>query len=124
MARAKVLLVDDEVEFASTLSERLNIRGYDTKAVYSADAVLNKVRSDIPDVVILDLKMPGANGLDILKAIKQFNPSIEVILLTGHGSEQCTAESESGGAFDYMMKPVEIDSLTEKIEMALGKKQK
>jgi DNA-binding NtrC family response regulator len=82
------------------------------------------VRSDIPDVVILDLKMPGASGLDILKAIKQFNPSIEVILLTGHGSEQCTAECESGGAFDYMMKPVEIDSLTEKIEMALGKKQK
>jgi CheY-like chemotaxis protein len=76
MARAKVLLVDDEVEFASTLSERLNIRGYDTSAVYSADAVLNKVRSDIPDVVILDLKMPGASGLDILKAIKQFNPSI------------------------------------------------
>ncbi len=124
MARAKVLLVDDEIEFAATLSERLNIRGYDTSAVYSADAVLDKVRSDMPDVVILDLKMPGTSGLDILKAIKQFNPSIEVILLTGHGSEQCTAECESGGAFDYIMKPVEIDNLTVKIDMALEKKKK
>ena len=124
MARAKVLLVDDEVEFASTLAERLNIRGYDTSAVYSADVVLEKVRSDMPDVVILDLKMPGTSGLDILKAIKQFNNAIEVILLTGHGSEQCTAECASGGAFDYIMKPVEIDSLTAKIDMALGKKQK
>lgn len=124
MARTKVLLVDDEIEFASTLAERLSIRGYDTSAVYSADEVLGRVRSDMPDVVILDLKMPGASGLDVLKAIKQFNSSIEVILLTGHGSEQCTSECESGGAFDYIMKPVEIDNLTLKIDMAVGKKQK
>ncbi|MGO9380481.1 MAG: response regulator [Dissulfurispiraceae bacterium] len=124
MARAKVLLIDDEVEFASTLAERLNIRGYDASAIYSTVKVLDKVRSDMPDVVILDLKMPGTSGLEILKAIKEFDSSIEVILLTGHGSEQCTTDCVSRGAFDYMIKPIEIDNLTAKIDMAVGKKQK
>ncbi|HMK60193.1 MAG TPA: response regulator [Dissulfurispiraceae bacterium] len=124
MAKAKILLVDDEVEFASTLAERLNIRGYETSTVYAADAVLEQINNNVPDIVILDLKMPGASGVDILKDIKNLNPGIEVILLTGHGSDQCNAECQSGGAFDYIMKPVEIEGLTMKIDAALKKKQK
>jgi DNA-binding NtrC family response regulator len=124
MLKVNVLLVDDEVEFASTLAERLQIRGYEAKAVFCAEEALDKVRSAPPDVVLLDLKMPGMNGVEVLKRIKKISPSTEVILLTGHGSEQCAAEWAADGAADYAIKPSEIETLVAKIDRAYEKRLK
>jgi DNA-binding NtrC family response regulator len=113
-----VLLVDDEVEFASALAERLQIRNYDAKAAYNALEALNSIYSDKPDVVVLDMKIPGMDGLEILKTIKQFDPTIEVIILTGHGAIESVKEGLRSGAFEYIMKPVDIGELTSKIDKA------
>ncbi len=118
MTRTKVLLVDDEVEFASALAERLQIRNYDAKAAYNALEALNSIYSDKPDVVVLDMKIPGMDGLEILKTIKQFDPTIEVIILTGHGAIESVKEGLRSGAFEYIMKPVDIGELTSKIDKA------
>jgi DNA-binding NtrC family response regulator len=124
MSKVKVLLVDDEVEFASTLAERLQIRGYEAKAVFCAESALDMVRSEPPDVVLLDLKMPGMNGVEVLRTIKKLSPSCQVILLTGHGSEQSAAEWAADGAADYAIKPSEIETLVAKIDRANEKRLK
>lgn len=121
MSHSKVLLVDDEVEFASALSERLRLRNYDARAVYRAEDALPAVKDDKPEVVLLDLKMPVMDGIEILKAIKQFDPAIEVIILTGHGEAESADEGMKTGAFDYVMKPVDIAELITKIEQAKKK---
>jgi DNA-binding response OmpR family regulator len=116
MPHTKILIVDDEEDFASTLSERLQIRGYDSKAVFSAEDAVVAVKSAPPEVVLLDLKMPGISGIEVLKAIKQINPSIKVIMLTGHGAEQGGSEGIAHGASDYMMKPIDIEKLIATID--------
>ncbi len=121
MKRAKVLVVDDEVEFAVTLSERLRLRDYDAKAVYSADDALSIARSERPDVILLDLKMPKMSGIEVLKTIKEDTPDIEVILLTGHVDIENEIEGIKLGAFDYIMKPVDIEELILKIDKARQK---
>lgn len=122
MTVTKVLLVDDEVEFASALSERLRLRNYDAKAVYHAEDALPAVRKDKPDVVLLDLKMPGMDGIEILKSIKDFNPAIQVIILSGHGDKETVDEGIKAGALDYVMKPVDIGEIIRKIEQAKGRR--
>lgn len=122
MLQAKVLIVDDETEFASTLAERLEIRGYNAKAVYSAEDAIASSRTDPPDVILLDLRMPGMSGIQVLKTIKQFNPSIQVIMMTGLGVSQESAEAMESGAFDCVMKPVDIENVVLKIDDAKGKK--
>lgn len=115
----KVLIVDDEVEFASTLSERLTLRDYDAKAVYCAEDAIAVTRTDPPDVVLLDLKIPGMSGEELFKIIKKINPAVEIIILTG----QIPIEGGTvKGAFDYIVKPVDIDKLIVKINNA-GKKK-
>lgn len=118
MTKTKVLLVDDEVEFAKALSERLRMRKYDAKALYKSEDVIATVQKDAPDVVLLDLRMPGMDGLEILKKIKQAEPSIEVIMLTGLGDLKSMEEGMNSGAFDYIVKPVDIEELIVKIEKA------
>ncbi len=122
MSRTKVLVVDDEAEFASVLAERLQLRNYDAKAVYSAEEGFEAIRNDPPDVVLLDLKMPGMNGIEALKTIKASYPMIEVVILTGLGSEKSAEEGTFNGAFDYVIKPVEIEDLVIKIDQAKNKK--
>lgn len=124
MIPTKVLLVDDEVEFASALSERLRLRNYDAKAVYNAEDALPIVRSDPPDVILLDLKMPGIKGIDVLKAIKEIDPTIEVIIVTGKLDVQSETEGMESGAFDYIMKPMDIEELIVKIDKAKMKRSK
>jgi len=124
MSKTKVLLVDDEVDFATTLAERLQIRDYEAAAVCCPDEALESVKNDPPDVVLLDLKMPGTDGVEVLKKIKQISPASEVILLTGHGSEQSAAEWAAVGAFDYAIKPADIDSIVKKLERAMEKRLK
>ena len=124
MINAKLLIIDDEVEFASTLCQRLCLRGIDTKDVHSGTEGLARLAEIAPDIVILDLKMPDMNGLDVLAGIKKHNPVIEVIMVTGHGSAASGMEAMEKGAFDYIMKPVELSDLLEKIKSADEKRNK
>jgi DNA-binding NtrC family response regulator len=118
MSQTKVILVDDEIEFASALAERLQLRSYDVKTANNALEALGLIYKYPPDVVILDLKIPGMDGIDTLKTIKKFNPAIEVIMLTGHGDMKSVEEGMKNGAFEYIMKPVDIGELTAKIDNA------
>lgn len=114
----KVLIADDEVEFASTLKTRLNLRNFQADAVHSGVAALEAIAHDKPDVLVLDLQMPDLNGLEVLARVKQQFQAIEVIILTGHGSFEAGREGMERGAYDYIMKPVELRLLTDKIEEA------
>ena len=122
MQPTKVLIVDDETEFASTVAERLTLRGYEANAVFSAGEALPLIRASAPDVVLLDLMMPGINGLETLRAIKETAPAIEVIILTGYGGIQGKLEGMESGAFDYVMKPVDIGVLMNKIDKARSRR--
>lgn len=123
MKNTKVLIVDDEVEFASTLAERLQLRGYDAKSVYCAEDAFASVKSEPPDVILLDLKMPGMSGIEILMTVRTFAPNIYVILLTGHMDVEKEIEGISLNNFDYIMKPVDIKELMQKIEDAIKKRK-
>jgi len=122
--KTKILLVDDEVEFVSTLSERLQLRGYDVRTANNALEALAFVYKEAPDVIILDLRIPGMDGIETLKTIKKFDPTIEVIMLTGHGDIRSVEEGMKSGAFEYIMKPVDISELTAKIDIARKRRQK
>ena len=124
MSKTKVLLVDDEVEFVSALSERLLLRNYDVRTANNALEALALIYKEPPDVVILDLRIPGMDGIEILKTIKKFDATIEVIMLTGHGDVQSVEEGMKSGAFEYIMKPVDISELTSKIDKAQKRRQK
>ena len=122
MPHAKILLLDDEVEFGSALAERLRLRGYDAKTVSQAEKALEIIQRAAPDIVLLDFRMPGMDGLEVLKIIKEKNPSVEVIMLTGHGDVQSVEEGMKSGAFDYIIKPVDIGELILKINQAKKKR--
>lgn len=117
----KILLVDDEEEFVSTLAERLRMRGIDTQVAYDGEGALRQIVASPPEAVILDVMMPGMGGLEVLRRIKEDHPSIAVILLTGIGSTREGVEGMRLGAFDYLMKPLQIEALIEKIREALKK---
>jgi DNA-binding NtrC family response regulator len=126
MSKVKVLVVDDEMEFATTLAERLSIRGFEADAVYCTEDALARIHANnFPDVVLLDLKMPHMDGMEALREIKQYNPSIEVIILTGHGAGVPLTGIDRGkhGAFDCVMKPADINELTAKINQAMAKRR-
>jgi DNA-binding NtrC family response regulator len=106
-----VLIVDDEGELVSALVERLNLRGFDAHGVTTGAEALDILGSQEFDVVLLDVKMPGLGGLEVIRRIKSMKPKLEVILLTGHGSVKSIEEGMALGAFDYLMKPVKIDNL-------------
>lgn len=119
MATIPVLIIDDEHDFAVTLAERLQLRNFEAKAVGGADEAMALMQGGWrPAVVIVDLKMPGLDGIETLSLIKQHDPTIEVILLTGHGSTTAGIEGMNKGLFDYLIKPVDIAELIEKIELA------
>jgi len=115
---SKVLLVDDEREFATTLSERLMMRDMGSAVAYDGESALNMIADDEPEVMILDLKMPGIDGIEVLRRVKTERPNIEVIILTGHGSEEDRKVCMDLGAFAYLHKPVDIEVLSEKLKAA------
>jgi len=115
---SKILLVDDEREFVQTLSERLMMRDLGSAVAYDGESALEVAREDEPDVMILDLKMPGIDGIEVLRRIKKTQPEIEVIILTGHGSEADKTICMQLGAFAYLQKPVDIDELSATIKAA------
>ncbi|MCD6304968.1 MAG: response regulator [Deltaproteobacteria bacterium] len=119
-----VLLVDDEVPFVETMTKRLEKRDLNVNTAFSgkeALEVLSKNRNT--DVVILDVKMPGMDGIETLGEIKKAYPLTEVIMLTGHGTIESAIEGMKKGAYDYLMKPCDIDQLMRKVEEATQKKR-
>ncbi|MBF0568927.1 MAG: response regulator [Nitrospirae bacterium] len=115
---SKVLVVDDEKDFALTLSNRLQLRDIGTAAVFSGEDALSFIDEEMPEVLVLDLKMDGISGLDVLRVIKQKNPRVEVIILTGHGTDEDREMAASLGAFAYFEKPVDINKLLSTIKDA------
>jgi two-component system response regulator CpxR len=115
---SRVLLVDDEREFVQTLSERLEMRDVGSAIAYDGESALKMVEDDEPDVIILDLRMPGIDGIEVLRRVKASRPRIEVIILTGHGSEDDRKICMELGAFAYLQKPVDIDALSETLRRA------
>lgn len=114
----KILLVDDETEFLDTLSERMRARGIDVSTSGSAREALQAVERGSFDAVVLDLMMPGMDGLEALRILKQKDPKLQVILLTGHATVEKGVEAIKSGAMDLLEKPADIDTLTEKIRQA------
>ncbi len=114
-----VLLVDDEIDFVSSLAERLKLRKIDTEIAVSGEEAFKAISNKRPDVTILDLKMPGLDGLEVLKHIKIMDDSIQIVLLTGHGSTREGIEGMRLGAFDFLMKPIDIDELITIIKKAV-----
>jgi DNA-binding NtrC family response regulator len=118
-----VLLVDDEIPFVETMTKRLSKRDLTIVSAHSGPEALTKLdKEDHVDVVILDVKMPGMDGIEALKEIKKAHPLIEVIMLTGHATIETGIEGMKLGAFDYLMKPCDIDMLLQKVQEARAKK--
>ena len=118
MADYRVLLVDDEEEFVSALSERLMLRGIDADSALNGEEALARLVEKDFEVVILDVMMPGLGGLEVLRQIKSTHPNTQVILLTGHGSTREGIEGMRLGAFDYLIKPVDIEEMLAKMKEA------
>ncbi len=122
MSNVQLLIVDDEERFLTTTTKLMEKRGINTKNASSGSEALRIIDESPVDVVILDVKMPGMDGVETLKRIKRNYPLIEVIMLTGHGSVDSAVKGLRMGAFDYVMKPCDIPDLLEKIEDAYTKK--
>jgi DNA-binding NtrC family response regulator len=118
----KILIVDDEEKFVSYLSKRLKMREYDVAISLSGEDALEKVKEHDFDVVILDVLMPGIDGIEALREIKKVKPLTEVIMLTGHASVEAGVEGMRLGAYDYLMKPCEAEELISKINKAYERK--
>jgi len=115
MARTNVLLVDDEKEFVDTLAERISLRMLNPLVAYSGQEALEMMKQIIPDVIVLDLKMPGMDGSEVLNRIRESHPEVNVIILTGHGDENDRLTMEKMGAVGYLQKPIDIEILLETI---------
>ncbi len=122
MKDARILLVDDEVVFANNMSKLLTRRGYQVKAVNSGDEALRALMDNSFDVMVLDLKMPGMDGIATMHEMRKLGLFTEVLILTGHGSIDTALEAIQLGAYDYVTKPVEIAELLSKIEAAFERK--
>ena len=123
MEEMKMMLVDDEERFLSTTKKLLSRKGYEVLTASSGAEALEKLRANRVHVVILDVKMPGMDGIETLRAIKRTYPLVEVIMLTGHATVESAVEGLKTGATDYLMKPSDIHALIEKAEEAFSKRQ-
>ncbi|NIO27731.1 MAG: response regulator [Candidatus Latescibacteria bacterium] len=122
MQKFKVLLVDDEAEFVKTLSERLQMRDMDSDLALNGEEALKIVSGEEPDVMVLDLKMPGIDGMEVLRRVRKAFPKVQVIILTGHGSKKDEEQAKQLGAYAYLQKPVDIDHLVKVMKNAFQKK--
>jgi DNA-binding NtrC family response regulator len=124
MSIANVLLVDDEVSFVETFSERLELRDFEISKAFSGEEALEVLDENKNiEVVILDVKMPGMDGIETLVEIKRKNPLVEVMMLSGHADVASAIDGMKQGAFDYLMKPVDMDQIITKITEAVAKKR-
>ncbi len=118
-----ILIVDDEDEFRDMTIKRLNKRGLQCEGAGNGEQALEMIRTGDFDVVLLDVRMPGLDGVEVLREIKRMKPLIEVVMLTGHASVESGIDGMKLGAFDYLMKPIELDPLLEKLKGAYEKKR-
>ncbi len=114
----RVLLVDDEQAFVDTLAQRLKMRELKVQAVYDGQQALSQVKEEEPDVMVLDLKMPGMHGMEVLREIRKAYPRLKVIVLTGYGTDKDAEEAKRLGGFDFLKKPTDIDTLVDRIKEA------
>jgi DNA-binding NtrC family response regulator len=121
--KMKMMLVDDEERFLETTKKLLERKGYQVATALSGSEALDKLQKEDIQVVILDVKMPGMDGMATLKAIKNRHPLVEVIMLTGHATVESAVEGLKSGAADYLMKPTDIEDLIRKAEGAYAKRQ-
>ncbi|MHC4672920.1 MAG: response regulator [Planctomycetota bacterium] len=124
MKKLKVLLVDDEEEFVETLADRLKMRDLEADTAHNGEEALSVIKKEEPDVIVLDLKMPGLDGIEVLRRVKKAYPNVEVIILTGHGSEKDEQAARNLGAFDYIKKPADLDTLVPRIKNAFKQRIK
>ncbi len=120
--KVQVLLVDDEQDFVEVLGERLEARGFEVRTSFSGDDALAKLTEKGADVVILDVLMPGKDGMETLREIKQIHPLTEVIMLTGHATIETAIQGLKLNAYDYLMKPTDTEALVTKITNAHRRK--
>jgi DNA-binding NtrC family response regulator len=116
--KIKLLICDDEVKFLDSIAERLELRGFDVTRATSGNEAVEAARAGGFDLAILDLKMPGMNGIEVLEILKKEHKYLEVIILTGHGSIDSAVESTKLGAFGYLSKPYDLDDLLESLKNA------
>jgi DNA-binding response OmpR family regulator len=114
----KIMLVDDEEEFVRTLAERLEARGLNPSVAFDGEQALAMVEEEEPEIMVLDLRMPGLHGMQVLRRVKQDHPDVQVIILTGHGSDADQELAEELGASDYLQKPVNINRLMDAMKTA------
>jgi DNA-binding NtrC family response regulator len=122
MVKMRIMLVDDEERFLQTTQKMVAKKGYDALTAVSGEECLKKLEQELVHVVILDVKMPGMDGVETLKYIKQRFPLVEVIMLTGHATAESAVEGLKLGATDYLTKPTSIDDLITKAEEAFNKR--
>jgi len=122
MLKPKVLVVDDEEDFLETIVKRLLLRGIDAIGVDGGKEALRILQEQSFDVVILDVRMPGMDGIETLRQLKKRTPLTEVIMLTGHGSVESGLQGMQLGAFDYVIKPADFEELFEKLKQAAERK--
>ncbi len=115
-----ILLVDDEVDFITTLAERLELRGVDARVVHDGESALKAVSDNVPQVMVLDVMMPGMKGIDVLRRVKAEHPDVRVILLTGQGKTRDGIEGMRHGAFAYLTKPLDLEELLRTISEAIS----
>ncbi len=124
MAIANILLVDDEAPFVETMTKRLAKRDFDITTAFSGEEALETLASSGRiEVVILDVKMPGMDGVETLQTIRKKHPLVEVIMLTGNATVETAIDGMKMGAFDYLMKPCDMDALVVKVEEAAARKR-
>jgi len=123
MEKFRVLVVDDEDDFRNTLIKRLETRKVPVTGAAGGDEALALLKEQDFDVVVLDVKMPGRDGIEILQEMKKLKPHIEIILLTGHASVESGIQGMRLGAFDYIIKPTPLDELLDKMQQAFDRKK-
>lgn len=122
-AKPRVLIVDDEERFRTTMAKLLSVNGLEVTAVGSGKEALEELKSNPYDVITLDIRMPGMNGLEALAEIKKVNPGIEVIILTGHASVDTAVEIMKLGGYEYLLKPTSTEEIMNKIDAAFERKR-
>jgi|UniRef100_A0A7C3ZB05 DNA-binding NtrC family response regulator len=123
MDKFRILIVDDEDDFRETIIKRLRARKLEVEGAASGPQALEMLDNQDYDVVVLDVKMPGMDGIETLRQIKLKKPLVEVIMLTGHASVEAGIQGMQLGAFDYVMKPVALDDLMDKLRQANERRQ-
>jgi DNA-binding NtrC family response regulator len=110
--------VDDEEDYVRTMAERMEMRDMGSEVAFTGEEALAMLDEELPDVMVLDLRMPGMGGMEVLARVKEAHPQVEVIVLTGYGTDEDEEEARRLGAFDYLRKPVDIADLMNTIRRA------